>query len=125
MLHACCQERHFRTPAAHSVNAAERPSVYLCVHPPIPTCAECNTDLQITNVHAHLHTHKETHANMSPGTFKPLKNKLTDAGVRVHTHTHTRGQANKHSLAHTHTHVYAFTITRLTVDRLCTVVLGA
>lgn len=58
MLHACCQARHFRTPAAYSVNATERPSVYLCLHPPVPASSQCNTHLQMTSVHRYLVTHK-------------------------------------------------------------------
>lgn len=49
MLQVCCQERHFRTPAAPAVNAAECPSVYLCLLPTIAADKTPNTHLQIAN----------------------------------------------------------------------------
>lgn len=99
MLHVCCQQWHFRTPAAHSVNAAEHPSVYLCLHFLIPTSTQCNTYLQIIYTHAHLVTYKTTHPNTNPDTCRhcrPLKNKLIDNG----------GMQMKHPLTCLHTHTY-------------------
>lgn len=111
-------------PLLHSVNTAERPSVYLCLHPPTPTRTECNTHLQITNVHACLNTH--AHAQ------KPIQTDaqtLTDIAGHLkidrcwHTDaqrsTHAQRQGNRQSVVHT------FTITPIPAGRLCSIVLGA
>lgn len=60
MLHVCCQERHFRTPAAHSVNATGRPSVYLCLHPPPFPHAHTVTHTCKASMHAHTYSHMHT-----------------------------------------------------------------
>lgn len=113
MLHVCCQERHFRTPAAHSVNAAERPSVYLCFHPPTPlphsykhsvnhTPANHQTDM-----HAYSHTRKPI-PNTSADACRysrPLK-KQTDRCWFAGVHTYTRGHANEDSTTYTPTLIF-------------------
>lgn len=110
-------------PLPHIVWTQHRVPLSTCVSIPLFLHAECNTHLQITNVHAHLLAHKETHSNMSLDTCKygrPLKKEkkndrcwcvVTWEGRQINTQL-------------THTHVYAFTITLITVGRLCTVVLG-